>query len=209
MMSMLRIMLIAVLCTLQSNSGVAFNSNHIRPQQSGAMKVKSNLGSLVVPKAPSTLASSSALHSIYASPGVVDSIDEKKFRPGPQISIGSLKLNWYGAIFGIIGVSLAFFWWSGLLLCQAFQFLTRQKFDSQRRLPVEVGHLWGTIVLKLTNCYPVITGKENLKAIYKGDSKTKEKKPVMFVANHSSFMDIYFVGVSIGWKNYKVSDMFH
>jgi len=205
MTSMVRILLVALLWTLQPNAGVAFNSNLIRPQQSGEMmKLKSNLGSLFASKAPPTSASSSALSSVYSSPGVADDVVVKKFRPGPEISIGSLKLNWFGAFWGFVGVSLGFVWWSSLALCQAFQFLTRQRLDRQRCIPVHVTHLWGTLVLRLTNCYPVITGKNNLKTIYKRDSKTKERKPVMFVANHCSFMDICIVGVSLGWKNYKM-----
>lgn len=163
--------------------------------------MKADFGSLVQPKNPSSFASSTSLQSVYSS-GTDESI--RKFRPGPEISIGSLKLNWYGAIWGIIGVSLGFLWWAALSACQAFQFVTRHKFDRQRRLPVEIGHLWGTIVLRLTNCYPVIRGKENLKTVYNRDKETKTRKPVMFVANHASWMDIYYVGVSLGWKNYKV-----
>eukprot|EP00980_Cylindrotheca_fusiformis_P025337 scaffold13478_cov132-Cylindrotheca_fusiformis.AAC.30 len=148
----------------------------------------------------------SSLNAVYSSPDSVNLINSEvdNFRPGPQISIGSLKLNWFGALWGVVGVSLGFLWWLGLAMCQVFQFLTRQKFDPQWRLPVEVGHLWGTTVLWLTNCYPVISGKENLKTIYRRDKDTKKRKPVMFVANHSSWMDIYFVGISIGWHNYKM-----
>jgi 1-acyl-sn-glycerol-3-phosphate acyltransferase len=157
-----------------------------------------------LPKASSS--SHSALKAVYASPDAMDLINAKveNFRPGPELSIGSLKLNWYGAIWGVVGVSLGFLWWLGLAMCQVFQFLTRQKFDPQWRLPVEVGHLWGTAVLKLTNCYPVVSGKNNLEAIYRRSKDTNTRKPVMFVANHSSWMDIYFVGVSIGWQNYKM-----
>lgn len=30
------------------------------------------------------------------------------------------------------------------------------------------------------------------------------KRPAMFVANHNSWMDIPFLGASIGWRNYKI-----
>ena len=131
-------------------------------------------------------------------------LESKPFRPGPEVQIGPLKLNWFGAIWGVIGVSLGFFWWTGLVFCQVFQLLTRKKLDPQWRLPVEVSHLWGTTVLRLTGCYPIIYGKENLKNIYNTNQETGKRTPVMFVANHSSWMDIYFVAVSIGWKNYKM-----
>mmetsp|Transcript_16099 Transcript_16099/g.39429 ORF Transcript_16099/g.39429 Transcript_16099/m.39429 type:complete len:222 (+) Transcript_16099:129-794(+) len=206
MISMQRILLSVLLIAAQPSVCNSFSSNNFRLQQSGATRVKADFESLVQPKRPSRFASSTTLHSVYASSGVPEGIDAKvgKFRPGPEISIGSLKLNWYGTIFGIIGVSLGFVWWASLAAYQGFQSLTRQKFDRQRRVPVEFGHLWGTIVLRLTNCYPVISGKKNLKAIYKRDKETKKRKPVMFVANHASWMDIYYVGISLGWHNYKM-----
>jgi 1-acyl-sn-glycerol-3-phosphate acyltransferase len=34
--------------------------------------------------------------------------------------------------------------------------------------------------------------------------KKKKKTPVMFVANHTSWMDIPFVALAIGWRNYKI-----
>lgn len=208
MMTMKRLVVVVLLIIQKLTVCNSFgNLNLFRRQQFCTMPVTKDLEYFTRPNDLTKVGSTSALRSVYASPGVTDSIDERiaKFRPGPEISIGSLKLNWYGVIWGIIGVSLGFFWWAGLAFCQVFQFLTRQKFDPQWRLPVEVGHLWGTVVLRLTNCYPVVSGKENLKAIYKRDKKAEKTSPgVMFVANHSSWLDIYFVGVSIGWKNYKV-----
>ena len=32
----------------------------------------------------------------------------------------------------------------------------------------------------------------------------KENRPAMFVANHCSWMDIPFLGATIGWRNYKL-----
>lgn len=184
---------------------MAFTSNQFQTSKFATAKRKPILESMnYASKASSS--SAFALNAVYASPdsGEVINARAEKFRPGPEVSIGSLKLNWYGAIWGFIGVSLGFLWWMGLACCQFFQLLTRQKFDPQWRLPVEVGHLWGTTVLRLTNCYPVISGKNNLRDIYRRNKDTKQRKPVMFVANHSSWMDIYFVGVSIGWHNYKM-----
>lgn len=157
------------------------------------------------PRSPPS--SISVLNAMNPAVNEIDPLDakiQKEFHPGPEVSIGSLKLNIFGVLFGIIGVSLGFLWWLGLAFCQLFQFVTRQKFDPYWRLPVEISHLWGTLTLRLTNCYPVITGKENLKEIYKKDKETGKANPVMFVANHSSWMDIYFVGVSLGWKNVKM-----
>jgi 1-acyl-sn-glycerol-3-phosphate acyltransferase len=32
----------------------------------------------------------------------------------------------------------------------------------------------------------------------------KQLRPAMFVANHCSWMDIPFLGATIGWRNYKI-----
>jgi 1-acyl-sn-glycerol-3-phosphate acyltransferase len=46
--------------------------------------------------------------------------------------------------------------------------------------------------------WPKITNKEILQEFY------KQKRPAMIVANHNSWMDIPFLGATIGWKNYKL-----
>ncbi len=52
--------------------------------------------------------------------------------------------------------------------------------------------------MRLTRCYPSIKNIEILEKFY------AEKRPAMFVANHCSWMDIPFLGVTIGWRNYKL-----
>lgn len=68
----------------------------------------------------------------------------------------------------------------------------------QRRIPVFLSHVWGVTLMHLTRCYPTIKNPEVLQNFY------KEGRPAMFVANHCSWMDIPFLGVSIGWRNYKL-----
>lgn len=53
-------------------------------------------------------------------------------------------------------------------------------------------------MLRLTRSYPKVEGLDILKEFY------KKKKPAMFVANHCSWMDIPFVGITVGWRNYKL-----
>jgi 1-acyl-sn-glycerol-3-phosphate acyltransferase len=52
--------------------------------------------------------------------------------------------------------------------------------------------------MRLTRNYPTITNLDILQNFY------KEKRPAMFVANHCSWMDIPFLGATIGWRNYKL-----
>ena len=69
---------------------------------------------------------------------------------------------------------------------------------SQRRLPVFFSHVWGILVLRLSRSYPEMVGRDKLLAFY------SQNRPAMFVANHCSWMDIPFVGATVGWRNYKL-----
>eukprot|EP00978_Attheya_sp_CCMP212_P009814 scaffold23396_cov47-Attheya_sp.AAC.5 len=69
---------------------------------------------------------------------------------------------------------------------------------TKRRLPIFFSHIWGVLSLVLTGSWPKFENAELLKEFY------KKKKAAMFVANHNSWMDIPFLGASIGWRNYKI-----
>ena len=59
-------------------------------------------------------------------------------------------------------------------------------------------------VLRLTRCYPVIKNREIVNEFFKKKEGEIGGKPVMFVANHCSWMDIPFLGAVMGWRNYKI-----
>ena len=52
--------------------------------------------------------------------------------------------------------------------------------------------------MRLSRSYPEIENLEILEEFYKKD------QPAMFVANHCSWMDIPFLGATVGWRNYKL-----
>lgn len=52
--------------------------------------------------------------------------------------------------------------------------------------------------MRLTRSYPKIENLEILENFY------KRNQPAMFVANHCSWMDIPFLGATVGWRNYKL-----
>jgi Acyltransferase len=52
--------------------------------------------------------------------------------------------------------------------------------------------------MRLTRCYPTMTNLDLLNDYF------KQNRPAMFVANHCSWMDIPFLGATIGWRNYKL-----
>lgn len=52
--------------------------------------------------------------------------------------------------------------------------------------------------MRLSRSYPEIENTEILEKFY------EKGQPAMFVANHNSWMDIPFLGATIGWRNYKM-----
>eukprot|EP00591_Stephanopyxis_turris_P004582 CAMPEP_0195525346 /NCGR_PEP_ID=MMETSP0794_2-20130614/25761_1 /TAXON_ID=515487 /ORGANISM="Stephanopyxis turris, Strain CCMP 815" /LENGTH=399 /DNA_ID=CAMNT_0040655797 /DNA_START=9 /DNA_END=1208 /DNA_ORIENTATION=- len=152
-------------------------------------------------------ASQSALFNAAAAVAAVPSDgnvgggpETKKFNPGPSITFGSsgLKLNLFGTFYGFVAISLGIFWWTALTIYQMIKKIF-PKLDPFTRIPIGISHTWGMALMKLTRCYPIIKGRENLETLY-----GKNPRPAMFVANHSSWMDIPFLSAAIGWNNYKI-----
>jgi 1-acyl-sn-glycerol-3-phosphate acyltransferase len=52
--------------------------------------------------------------------------------------------------------------------------------------------------MRLTRNYPTMVNLDVLRSFY------SEGRPAMFVANHCSWMDIPYLGATIGWRNYKL-----
>jgi len=148
-------------------------------------------------------ASSSSLNA-FASAALTLEKDNSTWRPGPEVTFGSsgLRLNVFGAVYGFIAISTGLLWWAGLTLCQIQRKLF-PKIDSDRRIPIILGHIWGSFLLKVMRCMPIVEGKENLEELYEPGTK-KLKNSVMFVANHCSWMDIPYVAMVTGWWNCKM-----
>lgn len=107
-------------------------------------------------------------------------------------------LNPYAIYYGLVSILLGLPWFVALTLCDIFYKITNNKFDKMRRVPVFFSHIWGTFLLRLSRSYPEIEGYDKLKEFY------KQNRAAMFVANHNSWMDIPFVGITVGWRNYKL-----
>ncbi|KAG7360983.1 1-acyl-sn-glycerol-3-phosphate acyltransferase [Nitzschia inconspicua] len=107
-------------------------------------------------------------------------------------------LNPFALYYGITSIVLGIPWFISCKLCQLLYFITGNRFDKKRRIPVFLSHVWGVTLMRLTRCYPTIKNLDILQDFY------KENRPAMFVANHCSWMDIPFLGASIGWRNYKL-----
>jgi len=107
-------------------------------------------------------------------------------------------LNPFALWYGFVSIGLGLFWFVGLTMYQFFAFVTRGKVDKNRLIPNLLNQTWGTLLMFFCNSFPKIEGQEHLDKLY------KEGRPAMFVANHNSWMDIPFLGHTIGWRNYKI-----
>jgi 1-acyl-sn-glycerol-3-phosphate acyltransferase len=68
----------------------------------------------------------------------------------------------------------------------------------QKRAVNFVSQIWGETLMFLVRARPDFVGQKELKEFY------KKNQAAMFVANHNSWLDIPFVGGTIGWRNYKL-----
>jgi 1-acyl-sn-glycerol-3-phosphate acyltransferase len=107
-------------------------------------------------------------------------------------------LNPYAIYYGLVSILLGLPWYVALTACQLFYAVTRNKIDPQRRVVNFITQIWGVTLMKLTRATPAMENGHILRDFY------KQGRPAMFVANHNSWMDIPFLGWSIGWRNYKL-----
>mmetsp|Transcript_5483 Transcript_5483/g.9823 ORF Transcript_5483/g.9823 Transcript_5483/m.9823 type:complete len:355 (-) Transcript_5483:188-1252(-) len=106
-------------------------------------------------------------------------------------------LNPYAIYYGLVSIGLGLVWFVALTLCQIFYKITGNKIDKKRRMPVFLGQCWGTLLMLFTGCFPKIENADIIKEFHKSG------RTAMFVSNHNSWMDIPFLGHTIGWLNYK------
>jgi len=76
-------------------------------------------------------------------------------------------LNPFAIYYGLVAIGLGIPWFMALSMYQVFHWATRGKLDKQRFIPILINHMWGTALMRLTNCYPTIENKEILKKFYK------------------------------------------
>lgn len=125
--------------------------------------------------------------------------------PGPEVTFGSsgIKLNWFGAAYGLWAISSGLVTYSLLKLYELIRIISPKNFDPTRRIATPITHFWGVIKMKLFRSFPIIDGIENLEYLY--DKKSKKYRNAMFVANHCSWLDIPYVVMAMGiQRNYKI-----
>lgn len=76
-------------------------------------------------------------------------------------------LSPYAIYYGLVSIGLGLVWFVALTLCQLFYKLTGDRVDKRRRLPVFFSHVWGTLLMALTGCFPKIENGEIIKEFHK------------------------------------------
>lgn len=106
-------------------------------------------------------------------------------------------LNPFAIYYGLTSIVLGLVWFVALTFSQLLYKITGNRIDKKRRLPVFLSHVWGTLLMLFTGCFPKIENGDIVKEFHQSGRKA------MFVSNHNSWMDIPFIGHAIGWHNYK------
>jgi hypothetical protein len=76
-------------------------------------------------------------------------------------------LNPYAVYYGTVSILLGLPWFLALTAYQLFALVTRNKFDQNRKIPVYMNQVWGTLLLRLTRSYPTMENRQVLVDFYK------------------------------------------
>lgn len=133
---------------------------------------------------------------------------------GPAITLGKLKINLFAATVGLWEVFWgAFFWYPVTTLYGLSRVISSKlpgdlmkRIDPYRRIPICVGYIWALLSFSPWLLWPKLEGRENLDMLREADKNGKKGKlkPAMYVANHSSWMDIPFAARVFRFVNYKM-----
>lgn len=90
-------------------------------------------------------------------------------REGGMLAINTKYggLNPFGIWYGVVAVSLGIPWYMAMTICQLFYKITGERWDKLRRIPIFITQIWGTLLLRLTHCYPKMEGLDILRNFYK------------------------------------------
>mmetsp|Transcript_34969 Transcript_34969/g.64285 ORF Transcript_34969/g.64285 Transcript_34969/m.64285 type:complete len:360 (+) Transcript_34969:89-1168(+) len=132
---------------------------------------------------------------------------------GPAITLGKLKINLFGGILGLWEVFWGVvYWYPAMILYSILRTVSSklpgdfmQKIDPHRRIPNLIGFAWALVSYTPFGMWPVVEGREHLEVLreVRENGKKGKLKPAMYVANHSSWMDIPFFAWLFGLVNYK------
>jgi hypothetical protein len=94
------------------------------------------------------------------------------------IKIGKLKINIFGAIFGLWEIFWgAFFWYPAMTLYGLMRKMPGDllgKIDPFRRIPICIGYAWGLMVMTFFGLWAKLEGKENLEVLREVDENGRK-----------------------------------
>ena len=76
-------------------------------------------------------------------------------------------LNPFAIYYGLVSILLGIPWFFALTFCQLMYKITGGRFDRRRRIPITITHVWGTLLMRLTHCFPKIENHKTLLDFYK------------------------------------------
>ena len=76
-------------------------------------------------------------------------------------------LNPFAIYYGLVSIILGIPWFIALTLCQLMYKITGDRFDRRRRIVITITHVWGTLLMRLTHCFPKIENHKTLLDFYK------------------------------------------
>lgn len=121
------------------------------------------------PRSNTCATSSLFVASIAADTSVI--LSNVKY--GPSIKVGKLKINLFGAFFGIWEIFWGLFYWYPLMtLYGTMRWISAklpgdfmQVIDPYRRVPICIAYGWGLLSMGLFGLWPVVEGRENLEVL--------------------------------------------
>jgi hypothetical protein len=75
-------------------------------------------------------------------------------------------MNMFGVYWLLLSSSLGLVWFSLLQICRLFYWISGDRLDKNKRIPIFFSHVWGTLLLRLSNSYPHVENRELLKDLY-------------------------------------------
>lgn len=100
----------------------------------------------------------------------------------PAITLGKLKINLFGALFGIWEIFWGvFYWYPAMVIYGLSRTISAklpgdlmQKIDPFRRIPICVGYIWALLSMSIFGMWPVVEGRENLEVLREVDENGKK-----------------------------------
>ena len=76
-------------------------------------------------------------------------------------------LNPFAIYYGLVSIGLGLIWFMALSACQLMYKLTGNRVDRKRRIPVFLSHVWGTLLMTFTGCFPKVENGDIVKNFHK------------------------------------------